>query len=204
MVFCGGRQLEKNTRSCVKARLFFHRFFGKNLKLKKQKSSFRIVNYSVSWGSPCWKKCKGGLKKTVFFSLIFHPKSTTNQLKNRGKRYSQQKSMKKRSLGRLFWENVDFWWFLASQGGPKKSLKGCPIIDGSRSWAPSCAILVIWTPFSRFCIHFGSILGSSGAIFWRICIVFWPCFWCHLFNFASFFFECFLVFVVGRVDWCCW
>jgi hypothetical protein len=59
------------------------------------------------------------LKKTSFFSLIFHPKSTKNQSKNRGKRHSHQKSMKKRSLGRLFGEKVDFWWFLGSQGGPK-------------------------------------------------------------------------------------
>ena len=68
-----------------------------------------------------------------------------------------------------------------------KSPKGCPIIEGSHSWAPSCAILVRWTPFSRFWVHFESILGSSGAIFGRICIVFWPCFWCHLFIFACFF-----------------
>ena len=98
---------------------FFHRFLEKNQKLKKRKSSFRIVKYSVSWGSPCWKKCEGDLKKTSFFSSIFHPKSTKNRSKNRGKRRSQQKSMKKRSLGRLFGEKVDFWWFLGSQGGPK-------------------------------------------------------------------------------------
>ena len=99
--------------------VFFINFLKKNQKLKKRKSSFRIVKYSVSWGSPCWKNCEEGLKKTSFFSLIFHPKSTKNQSKNRGKRHSQQKSMKTRSLGRLFWENVDFCWFLGSQGVPK-------------------------------------------------------------------------------------
>ena len=54
------------------------------------------------------EKMRGALKKTSFFSLIFHPKSTKDQPKNREKRHSQQKSMKTRSPGRLFLENVDF------------------------------------------------------------------------------------------------
>ena len=99
--------------------VFFSIFLKKKQKLKKRRSSFHIVKYSVSWGSPCWKNCEEGLKKTSFFSSIFHPKSTENQSKNRGKRHSQQKSMKKRFLGRLFWEKVDFCWFLGSQGVPK-------------------------------------------------------------------------------------
>ena len=102
---------------------FFHCFFQKNQKTKKVKSGFRPIKYDTSWGSPCWKKCEGGFKKTSFFLLSFHPKSTENQSKNRGKRHSLQKSMKKRSLGRLFWEKVDFWWCLASPGGPKNCWK---------------------------------------------------------------------------------
>ena len=80
--------------------------------------------------------------------------------------------MKKRSLGRLFWETIDFWRFLGSQGGPKNHPKGCPTIECDHSWAPSCAILVISTLFSRFWLHFGLILGSSGAYFRPILNVF--------------------------------
>ena len=88
------------------------------------------------------EKMRGGLEKNKFFFIDFHPKSTKHQAKNGGKRHSQQKSMKQRSLGRLFWEKVDFWSFLASPGGPKNVSKGCTIIGEDHSWTPSCAILV--------------------------------------------------------------
>ena len=65
-------------------------------------------------------KMRGGLeKKTSFFPLIFHPKSTKNRLKHRGKRHSQQKLMKKRFVERLFGEKIDFGDFGAPQGVPK-------------------------------------------------------------------------------------
>ena len=64
-----------------------------------------------------WKSCSR-LGGSTIFKVQTLPKSTWN----REKRHSQQKSMKKRSLGRLFGEKVDFWWFLGSQGGPQN----CP------------------------------------------------------------------------------
>ena len=88
-------------------------------KCKKWKSGFRYVKYVLSWGLPSRKKGEKALKKPTEKTSIFHPKSIKNQSKNRGKRHSQQKSMKKRSLRRLFWEKIDFWWFLGSQGVPK-------------------------------------------------------------------------------------
>ena len=51
----------------------FWSFFSEKMKKhKKRKSSFRIVKYSVSWGSPCWKKQATMRKNASFFSLIFH------------------------------------------------------------------------------------------------------------------------------------
>ena len=47
-------------------------FLEKTQKREKWKSSFRIVTYSVSWGSPCWKIQATMRKNTSFFSLIFH------------------------------------------------------------------------------------------------------------------------------------
>ena len=84
-------------------------FSTKNQKLKKRKSSFRIVKYSVSWGSPVWKKHARLWKNTSVFSSIFHEKSTKNPSKNREKRHLPQKSIKKRSLEHPFSQKVDFW-----------------------------------------------------------------------------------------------
>ena len=64
-----------------------------------------------------WKSCSR-LGGSTIFKVQTLPKSTWN----REKRHSQQKSIKKRSLGRLFGEKIGFWWFLGSQGGPKN----CP------------------------------------------------------------------------------
>ena len=106
-------------------------FPQKYQKLKKRKSSFRIVKYSVSWGSPVWKKHARMWKNTSVFSLFFHEKSTKNQSKNREKRHLPQKSTKKRSLEHPFSPKVDFWSIFGSQMGlkidatlkPKKSRK---------------------------------------------------------------------------------
>ena len=72
-------------------------------------------------------------------------------------------------------------------GGTQKSLKIYESFGVKGSWEPS------GSHFGRFSAFFSILAallvhpGSSGAIFWRICIVFWPFFWCHLFIFACFF-----------------
>ena len=50
-------------------------FLEKTQKREKWKSSFRIVKYSVSWGSPCWKK-QATMRKNDFlkqFSRFWVP-----------------------------------------------------------------------------------------------------------------------------------
>ena len=69
-----------------------------------------VNKFKILFCVNCHRSSLGNLDccNSSFCPLIFHPKSTKNRLKNRGKRHSPQKSMKKRFLGRLFWEKVDF------------------------------------------------------------------------------------------------
>ena len=84
------------------------------------------------------EKMQGGLEKNkFFFSLIFHPKSTENQSKNRGKRHSQQKSMKKAFPGTAFLGKCRFWLIFGIPGGTQKLLKTYESFRVKGSWEPS-------------------------------------------------------------------
>ena len=70
----------------VFSRRFFVIFVRKKKKREIWKSSFRIIKYGVSWGSPCWKKQATMRKKRIVFfidfSSIFHDKSMNNRAKH--------------------------------------------------------------------------------------------------------------------------
>ena len=104
-------------------RRFFCVFSWKSQKREKQKTSFRIVNYSVLWDSPCRKKHAMCWKTALEKASIFSSKSYQNRWKNRGKLRSRPNSSKKCSLARLFEEKVDFGSIFGSPPGPKMRSK---------------------------------------------------------------------------------
>ena len=102
---------------------FFVSFSRKSQKRQKLKTSFRIVNYSVLWGSPCRKKHAMCWETALEKALIFSSKSYQNRCKNREKRRSRPNSSKKCSLARLFGEKINFGSIFGSPQGPKMRSK---------------------------------------------------------------------------------
>ena len=90
--------------------LFFHvfwLFFDEKIK-KKWKSWFGYVNYSVSWGSPGWKKQEKLWKITLKKTSIFHEKSTPYRVKKLGQNKNTIKIDEKTWTGHFVNPRVDF------------------------------------------------------------------------------------------------
>ena len=99
---------------------FFDVFLDKMQKPKKWKSSFRIVKYSVSWGSPCSKK-RATLRKMHRFFHRFFVKNRWKIAQNACKSALRTKIDKNPRLECLFFSNKSifdrFLGFLWVPGG---------------------------------------------------------------------------------------
>ena len=101
-------------------------FRNKTQEHQKWRSSFHIVKYSVSWGSPCSKKRATLWKHVSFFSLIFHRFFVKKTEKNVQKGWTtalRAKSEENSRLERPFLAKkrfgVDFWGPSGSPGGSR-------------------------------------------------------------------------------------
>ena len=103
---------------------FFDVFLENMHKHEKWKSSFRIVKYSVSWGSPCSKKQATLRKNASFFFIDFSSIFRETSMKNRAKRVQiglAHKNRQKSTLGPPFFSKKSifgrFLGFLWVPGG---------------------------------------------------------------------------------------
>ena len=172
---------------------------------KKWKSSFRIIKYSVSWGSQCWKKQAPMRKNTSFFSSLLHRFFVKNRRKivqNAWKASLCTKISKNNTHGTLFFsKNTIFSEFLGYSrilrglaGGVGKSSKSLSSlihgllrlktrVDGLREASGRLPRCLQASPGYDFALILGSILISKTnwkmqkvfKINWKILKNSWTC-----------------------------
>ena len=102
--------------------VFFINFLKKSQKLKKRKSSFRIVKYIVSWGSPVQRKTQADVQTYIYFYIENSSKSMQNPARNQEMHKNRWNTV---PWSTSFLKNMIFGRFGGPRGNPKVDQNGC-------------------------------------------------------------------------------